>query len=62
MIRMLLYRVLWWITAVLLVSCAIMDGGIVGSGTRSDCEARTTPDGTPIPVPEECKRQSPAPR
>ena len=62
MIRILLYRVLSFIAAMCLASCAAMDGGIIGSGTRSDCEAKTRPDGTPAPVPEECKRQSAAPR
>ena len=62
MIRILLYRVLWCIVAASLAACAAMDGGIVGTGTRSDCEARTPPDGTPAPVPEDCKRQSATPR
>jgi hypothetical protein len=53
---------LWCVAAVLLTSCAVMDGGVVGTGTRSDCEAKTAPDGTPTPLPEECKRQRTAPR
>jgi len=58
----ILYYALCCIAALSLTSCAVMDGGIVGTGTRSDCEARTATDGTPMPVPEECKRQSGAPR
>ena len=52
----ILYYALCCIAALSLTSCAVMDGGIVGSGTRTDCEARTSPDGMPARVPEECKR------
>jgi hypothetical protein len=48
-----------------LAACATapdIDGGIVGTGNRMDCEPRTKTDGTPVPVPQECKRESTAPR
>ena len=54
--------ILMCVVALTLVSCSTMDGGIIGSGTRADCEAKMRPDGTPAPVPEECKRQTAAPR
>ena len=33
-----------------------MDGGIVGTGNQLDCEPRTAKDGTPVPLPAECRR------
>jgi len=53
------------IAAVSIAGCAAapnMDGGIVGTGNRMNCEPQTNQDGTPVPLPEECKRQSGATR
>lgn len=35
-----------------------IDGGIVGTGTRIDCEALAKKGRTEAPLPEECKRES----
>jgi hypothetical protein len=34
-----------------------IDGGIVGTGNRIECESQTKTDGTQAPLPEECKRR-----
>jgi hypothetical protein len=34
-----------------------MDGGIVGTGYRLDCEPRTAKDGSEVPLPSACKRE-----
>jgi hypothetical protein len=39
-----------------------IDGGIVGTGNRIDCENQTRKDGAQAPVPEDCKRESAARR
>jgi hypothetical protein len=31
-----------------------MDGGIVGTGNRPDCEPRNAKDGTALPLPQGC--------
>jgi hypothetical protein len=36
-------------------SAPVMDGGIVGTGTRIDCAAVAKKERTDAPVPEECK-------
>jgi len=49
----------------LIAGCApgpSIDGGIVGTGNRMDCEPQTRKDGAQVPLPEECKRQNAAPR
>jgi len=64
MTKTLLYGALCCL-ALTLAACATnarMDGGISGTGTRIDCEPKTRPDGTAVPLPEECKQQSTAPR
>ena len=46
------------ITSLSVSSCSVaprMDGGIVGTGNRTDCEAQAK-NGTPGPNPEDCKR------
>jgi hypothetical protein len=45
------------VTVATLTSCATSrnDGGVVGSGNRPDCEPRMRSDGTPAPLPEECR-------
>jgi len=55
-------RILLFLTVVL-AGCAtaparppVMDGGIVGTGNQVDCEPRKEKDGTPVPLPEECRR------
>jgi hypothetical protein len=35
-----------------------IDGGIVGTGNRIDCEALAKKTGTQAPVPEQCSRES----
>jgi len=50
-------RLLLIIGIALLGACATgpeMDGGIVGTGNRIDCEALAKKDG---PLPEECRRK-----
>jgi hypothetical protein len=39
-----------------------MDGGIVGTGYRVDCEPRTAKDGSEVPLPSACKREGGATR
>jgi hypothetical protein len=39
-----------------------IDGGIVGTGNRMDCEPQAKKDGSRMPVPQECKPESAAPR
>jgi hypothetical protein len=49
------------IAAIVLTACSAaprIDGGIVGTGNRVDCEAQTKKDGTPGSSPEQCKRAS----
>jgi len=46
------------VAAAVIAGCASapgMDGGIVGTGNRVDCEPRTGTDGKPVPLPEECR-------
>jgi hypothetical protein len=48
------------IAAILITGCATgtgIDGGIVGTGNRPNCEPNVAKDGTRIPLPEECARQ-----
>jgi hypothetical protein len=50
-------RLLLLIIIVSLAACATapeMDGGIVGTGNRIDCEALAKKD---APLPEECRRR-----
>jgi hypothetical protein len=37
-----------------------MDGGIVGTGNRMDCERQTKSDGTRTSAPQECERKNTA--
>lgn len=49
------------IVAASISSCAVgpgMDGGIVGTGNRVDCDAKMKKDGTPAPLPEVCQREN----
>ncbi len=61
-------RVLWAITvstvAVLVAACASapsLEGGIVGTGNRPDCEALKKKGSTQTPLPEECRREAEEP-
>lgn len=48
------------VAATVIAGCASapdMDGGIVGTGNRLDCEPRTGKDGKPVPLPEQCKQR-----
>ncbi len=63
--RCILLAIPTCIAVVSIAGCAVgpnIDGGIVGTGNRMDCEPQTKKDGTQIPLPEECKQQSAAPR
>jgi len=58
--RMLL-AITMCIAVISIGGCAVgpsIDGGIVGTGNRMDCEPQTTKEGTQVPLPEECKPQS----
>ena len=49
------------LAAISVTACSVapgIDGGIVGTGNRVDCEAQVKKDGTPGSVPEDCKRDS----
>jgi hypothetical protein len=55
-------RILWivmmCISGMLLTACSAsprVDGGIVGTGNRVDCEAERTKGGTPESLPPECR-------
>jgi hypothetical protein len=57
-------RVLWAITmyvaAISITACSVspgIDGGIVGTGNRVDCEAQAKKNGTPGSIPEDCRRE-----
>lgn len=39
-----------------------IDGGIVGTGNRIDCEATPNKEGRHVPAPEDCRRTSGATR
>jgi hypothetical protein len=55
--RRILLVITTCIAAVSIAACAVapsIDGGIVGTGNRVDCEART--EGT---LPQDCKRETP---
>ena len=63
--RRSLWAVATCIAVVSAAACAVspgIDGGIVGTGNRIDCEALAKKEGTQAPVPEDCKRESAATR
>lgn len=50
--------VIAFVAAVFIAGCASspgIDGGIVGTGNRVDCEPQAGKDGKPVPLPEHCK-------
>jgi len=63
LLRRILSAMAMGFVVVSIAACAVrpgIDGGIVGTGNRTDCEPGTKQDGTQLPVPQECKPQSPA--
>lgn len=55
-------RVLWalvmCVAAIWMTACSVspgIDGGIVGTGNRVDCDTQAKKDGTPGSVPEDCR-------
>ena len=56
-----LWAVAACIAAMSITACSVapgIDGGIVGTGNRVDCEAQVKKDGTSGSIPEDCKRDS----
>ncbi len=50
-----------YIAAISITACSVaprIDGGIVGTGNREDCETQAKRDKTPGSAPEDCKRES----
>ncbi len=59
--RSYLWIVLMCVSGMLLTACSTsprMDGGIVGTGNRVDCEAERAKGGTPESLPPECRSDS----
>ncbi len=59
--RSILWAVVMCVSGVWLAACSSsprVDGGIVGTGTRVDCEAERSKGGAPESLPPECRSEN----
>jgi hypothetical protein len=57
----ILSAITMFVAAVSMSACSTapgIDGGIVGTGNRVDCEGQARKDRIPGPVPQDCERSS----